>query len=173
MHRMNPVSLLRPMINADFDVICEIRQDPHLLDLLMSYPDQHPISKSDAQNWIVKVLNDKHRITQVITKQNGEAIGYVQITERHRLGAHAKFGMVLGRQAQGKGFGKSALSELFAYCGQELGLRKLICDVRADNRKAKILYEKQGFAEAGCLKRHYRDLTDIWQDVLIMERFLK
>ena len=170
---MNSRSLLRPIKDSDLDVICKIRQDPRVLDLLMSYPDQLPISRSDAEKWIAKVMSDKSRLTRIISKPNGDAIGYVQITEHHRLGAHAKFGMVIGPHAQGEGFGQSALLELLAYCEQTLDLRKLICEVRADNQTAKKLYEKHGFEEVGRLKHHYRDLNDVWQDVLIMEHFLR
>ncbi len=169
---MNTTLHLREVREADREVLCSIRQDALMLDALMSYPDPEPIDRDAAEAWIKARQTDASRIVRIIADDQDRAIGYVQITGQHGKGRFAWFAIALARETQGKGLGADAMKLLMAFACDELQLRKLLCEVRADNSRAIRLYTRLGFSTVGTLARHYRDLSGHWQDVNIMERML-
>ncbi|HWU60525.1 MAG TPA: GNAT family N-acetyltransferase [Ensifer sp.] len=169
---MNGALHLRQIREADKDVLCSIRQDALMLDALMSYPDKKPIGRDAAEAWVLARQTDASRIVRIIADDQDHAIGYVQITGQHGRGHFAWFAIALAREAQGKGLGAEAMKLLTAFACDELQLRKLLCEVRADNSRAIRLYTRLGFSTVGTLARHYLDLSGHWRDVNIMERML-
>lgn len=164
--------ILRPPSQNDYATLRQIRQDPALLDMVMSYPAREPVSRAAADGWIAERTADQSLILRVIVDERDRALGYVQITGLHRKGGFAWFGIALSPKAQGRGAGRAAMDALVDIGHSELNLRKLLCEVRADNARAIALYEAIGFTRAGTLKGHYRDLGGRWQDVHIFERIL-
>ena len=160
---------LRMLRQGDHDAICMIRQDPALLDLLMSYPAPQPATRAEAETWIKAKTADQSLILRAVTWPQDTALGYVQITGHHRKGRFAWFGIALCPQAQGQGAGRTAMQALLDMARTDLDLRKLLCEVRADNARALALYGSLGFVRAGTLAAHYRDLSGTWRDVHILE----
>jgi ribosomal-protein-alanine N-acetyltransferase len=54
--------------------------------------------------------------------------------------------------AQGAGIGRALLRELLAHAGG----RRILLEVRTDNRPAIALYESEGFVVVGIRRRYYR-----------------
>ena len=100
------------------------------------------------------------------------ALGYLQFTNIDPVDLNADLGICLAPAAQGKGLGSEALRLALADLRDTRGLRKVSLRVRADNQAAIRCYARLGFAECGRLKEHVY-IDDGWQDVLLMELFLK
>ncbi|NRQ33226.1 ribosomal protein S18-alanine N-acetyltransferase [Nonomuraea sp. NN258] len=60
---------------------------------------------------------------------------------------------------QGTGIGSAMLTELLAEAGRR-GAREIFLEVRADNPRARAVYQHFGFEDIGTRRRYYDDGTD-------------
>ena len=70
-----------------------------------------------------------------------------------------------------RGVGRAALSAAEVVAKNELGLFKLLLQVRSDNSRAITLYERAGWRFVGRLVAHYYDGRER-HDVLVYEKVL-
>lgn len=159
---------LRPPEPRDRAILRRLRDDSDAQAILMGHPEARQ-SADDVDAWLTRRAGDPDGCLLVID-DGGRCVGFVQLTARHRLDGHAHFGIALVEGARGQGLGTAAIQELVMHASR-LGLRKLLCEVRADNSGARTLYERLGFREVGVLVDHYDDGTRQW-DVVIMEALL-
>lgn len=123
----------------------------------------------DTEGWVARRSKDGSGAFFVIARGD-ECIGFAQLTGRHDLDRHAHFGIALHQAARGAGIGAVAMHRLIDVA-RASGLRKLLCEVRSDNRAALTLYRRLGFRDVGVLLQHYDDGERRFDSVL-MERSL-
>jgi RimJ/RimL family protein N-acetyltransferase len=149
----------------DLQVLREIRRDYALQDILMAYPEERrDVSDDDVLAWVSR--KERDGVFLVVVTERGPA-GFVQLSNVHRKGEYAWFGIAIAASSRGRGVGRAALAGLIEH-GGKLGLRKIIGDVRADNSASRAMCEGLGFEKAGTYRSHYRG-----HDVIIYEKHLR
>ena len=124
----------------------------------------------DTEDWLRKKQTDVNTKLFSIFK-GADFCGYVQVVNIHLANLTGVFGINLVPTWQGRGVGREAMLLFNKYCRNQLGLRKLILHVRADNTPAVRLYESLNYRTVGHLRDHIIG-EDGLHDELIMELFL-
>lgn len=111
----------------------------------------------------VIVLEDSHQ----------QVLGWASLNPFHSRLCYdgiADLSIYLGREAQGKGYGKLLMQGL-EEVAKKNGFHKLVLTTFADNIPGMKLYQRQGFREVGT---YYRQgmLDGKWMDTTIMEKLL-
>lgn len=154
---------LRPCESRDYEELRKIREDQETMRLLLAGPAVRGTSEFDE--WIERRLQSP--LFLVIDVQ-GVAAGFVQIVDVHRASRFGFLGIALTPQFRGLGLGRVAMNatELVA---AEMGLRKLLLHVVAENSAAIRLYEALDYRLVGTLHRHHWD-GQTHRDVRIYEK---
>lgn len=97
--------------------------------------------------YLDKTLSPFNRYYAVI--YDGEVIGYLGIKKINILTKNSTLGLVLNPSIIEEGYGTMVLSEFLKYYFDALKMKKMILEVAAYNPRAKRVYEKMGFVEAG------------------------
>lgn len=165
-----PKALLRPSMPEDAETLSRLRSDPKLQHLLMANPDPEPPADpvAEATAWIAR--REGAGWFRVIDAGRGAA-GFVQISDVHRKNRFGWLGIALLPAERGRGLGRRALAEAEALVAGELGLRKLLLQVRADNAAAIALYRRAGWRRVGKLLGQYDDGRRLY-DVVLHEKTL-
>lgn len=153
---------------ADHAALRDLRNDRATQEMLLAHPEARS-AVDDTLEWLERRSNDPTGAFLVI-EHEGCCAGFVQLTGRHGLDRYAHFGIAISSFARGSGVGAAAMAALFAHAS-DVGLRKLLCEVRADNESAIRLYSRLGFRAVGTLAGHYDDGVRI-VDVVVMERMV-
>jgi len=157
---------------SDAATFVPMRSDNALQHLLMANPVAHApadhlfetkawLERRDAAGWFRVVLDD-----------SGGIAGFVQIAEIHHKNRFGWLGIALLSAARGKGLALRVLAETERVAKDELGLRKLLLQLRADNLAALRLYGRAGWHRVGCLRAHYDDGVTL-HDALVFEKLLE
>lgn len=156
---------LRAAEPRDHPVLTALRMDAEVQHMLLAYPP--PEGDRDVAGWI-----DRREAAGRLWTIDEQSIcrGFVQLADIHGKGRFAWLGIALDADACGRGIGEQAMLALEREA-VAMGLRKLLLEVRADNRGAIGLYERLGYRHVGRLKDHYDDGTRR-RDTLIMEKLL-
>lgn len=81
----------------------------------------------------------------MIEKESGRFIGNIEFFNRNE--DEAEWGIAITASMQDLGYGQEALRRSVEYGLNELGLRRILIGVYADNTRAVHVYEKCGFRE--------------------------
>jgi RimJ/RimL family protein N-acetyltransferase len=156
---------LRPFqAHQDREILHQLRADIDLQHLLMAHPN--PQAVVDVEVWVER--RQSQGWLGVIDIENGTPIGFVQLSDWHRIDRYAWLGIAIHPRWQGRGWGRLAMEALAWQAKGELGLRKLLLQVRVDNVEAVHLYGSLGYRKVGTFQHHYYD-GSCYHDVLVME----
>lgn len=162
--------ILRAVTPDDFAVLAAMHRDAELQALLLAAPEA--ADDAAAQAWIARRCEEADGGFRVFADAgSARALGYVHISQVHRRNRYGHGVVALAREARGRGLGRAALGLLVAYAAQDLGLFKMLADVRADNEPALKISQAAGFRVVGTLLAHAR-AGDATHDVILLERLL-
>lgn len=82
-------------------------------------------------------------------------VGQCSVNQIYWPAKNGRVFLVIRREMQGRGLGRTALSALMSEAFGELGLHKLWLIVRRDNRTAQAMYLRAGFDFEGVLRDEY------------------
>lgn len=163
--------VFRDVRDDDRPMLFELRRDPALQALLLTVPEA--TDDASLHSWIERRQNDAGGMFRIAEDSaNGDAIGYVQIGHVHRRNRVGYAGVCLAASARGRGLGQATLTHLIDVARDELGLVKLLSEVRADNFAALRYNLLLGFRIVGTLRKHFVDGAGNAHDVLVLERLL-
>jgi putative acetyltransferase len=172
-----PVTLSRPRVvfrdvrDDDLPMLFELRRDLALQALLLTVPEA--TDDASLHSWVERRQKDPGGIFRIAEDAaNGQAVGYVQIGNVHRRNRVGYAGVCLAASARGRGLGQATLAHLIDIAAGELGLVKLLSEVRADNFAALRYNLLLGFRIVGTLRKHFVDGNGTAHDVLVLERLL-
>lgn len=170
-----PVTLERPRVafrdvrEDDLPMLFRLRRDLALQSLLLTVPDA--LDDAAVNGWIARRRNEPGGLFRIVEDAScGEAAGYVQIGNVHRRNRSGYAGVCLVGNARGRGLGQATLGKLIAIARDELGLIKLLSEVRADNFTALRYNLLLGFKVVGTLRTHFTTAEGVQHDVLLLER---
>ncbi len=161
---------LRPWREEDIEKLTELRNDIKLQSQLLSRVRGSNFDQT--RQWLQQRSSSFNNLLFIVADKNKNApLGYIQFMDIDPIDQIAKLGICLSPEIQGKGIGNEVLLLAFKYLYNCLAVRKVILEVRDDNKRAIKCYEKIGFMQCGkYLKHKYFDGK--WHDSIIMELFL-
>ncbi|PKK39909.1 hypothetical protein ABB02_00698 [Clostridiaceae bacterium JG1575] len=140
--------------------------DPLDLPRILSYVNDYetyspftespPLPKSAAfqARWLEGALRPNLLTFAIALNETGTLLGTCQLRDIQPQRANAFLSIIFLKEAQGKGYGKEALTLLLDLAFQELNLHKVSLQVYETNTAAQALYEKMGFQKDGTFKKH-------------------
>lgn len=139
--------LLRPWQRADLDAMAEWPRYPDPLDAPWNWPQQLR-EQGTADLFYLMRSSSAGRREWTIATHAGTIVGHVGIREiRPRLSA--RLGIGFGAPFIGQGYGGEAMRAFLDHAFGRLRLQRLDLDVALHNERARRLYERLGFREAG------------------------
>lgn len=143
---------LRALEPQDAVMIYEWRNDREVTDPLGG--NIFFVSSIREEEWVKKeISNDRNLRLVICSEDTKQPIGLVNLTSIDNLNQSAEFSIMIGDKTHwGKGFGYDATMLCLKHAFAEMNLHRVYLTVRADNTKAKVLYEKAGFVTEGILR---------------------
>ncbi|MDR5903020.1 UDP-2,4-diacetamido-2,4,6-trideoxy-beta-L-altropyranose hydrolase [Halomonas icarae] len=151
---------LRPMQEHDLEVVLAWRNHP---DVRRHMYTQRLITLDEHRVWFERASQTPLRHL-LIYEQNGEPLGFVNLTVVDSTAGRAEWGFYLAPEApcgSGQGLGQSTLT----YAFKTLGLHKLCGEVLADNQRSQRFHARLGFHREATLRDHFHDGTT-YHDVI-------
>lgn len=97
---------------------------------------------------------------------------FLAILDLQSLRHVAQLNIVVHKGHQAQGIGTNLMEKIIEWAKQSSTVEKIELNVRASNTRAIALYQKMGFSEEGCLKRHVK-AGDQYIDDLVMALHIK
>ena len=135
-----------------------------------------PFSRHQLQRFLDEQQFDLQQTRQqrliIETRTEGRAVGALDLFEIDLLNRRAGVGILIAEpDDRGRGYGADALEAVARYAREVLGLQQLWCNIGANNKASRALFQACGYAECG-LKRQWLWSADGWQDEVMLQRFL-
>lgn len=165
-----PRVAFREVCDDDLPVIFALRRDLLLQSFLLTVPDA--LDDASLHAWLDRRKKDPGGLFRAVEDEHGEIIGYAQISRVHRRNRSGYPGIALAENARGRGLGQATYRRLIRAARDELGLIKLLSEVRADNFAAMRYNILVGFRMIGTLRDDYTDGEGKRYDVLLFELML-
>lgn len=113
----------------------------------------HIISIDEHRAWFAREqVNDSS--AHLICERHGISVGCVNFVQIDKKNQKASWGFYLGEEKGPRGMGSAMEYLALEYAFNDLGLRKLCCEVFAFNQPVIKLHAKFGFQEEGVFSRH-------------------
>lgn len=104
-----------------------------------------------------------------VTEDGGEALGRIALyVVRDGVG---EFGVLLRREAQGRGMASKAVGLVSDYGFEHLGLHRQMADIDPDNSASLTLFIRNGFTREGVLKHNWKTRMGL-RDSVIMAKLI-
>ena len=161
---------LRPWREDDILKLAELRNDIKLQSQLLSRV--RGSNGDQTRQWLQQRSSNSGNLLFIIADKDSDApLGYIQFVEIEPVDQVAKLGICLSPEVQAKGIGYEVLLLAFNYLYNSWAIRKVILEVRDDNKGAIKCYEKLGFLQCGKYSKH-KYIDGKWHDLIMMELFL-
>ncbi|MCZ7590758.1 MAG: GNAT family N-acetyltransferase [Kiritimatiellae bacterium] len=162
MHELPRVKLV-PISVAHTDLVLQWRADPVIARELFS---EKPPTREEHLAWLA-TLGTNRREFVIEATEDQRPLGTIGLSRIDLYNANAEYGILLGKEARGRGFGFAASELLLKHAFDELLLHRLYLRVFANNEPAIKLYERLGFQREGLLREQGR--SDLgFRDVIFM-----
>ncbi len=160
--------ILRRMSLDNMELVFKWRNKQHIRDNM--YTD-HEISPEEHEKWFHGTLA-RSDVDYRIFEYRERPLGLANATGIDQRNSKCSWGFYLGEDDGPRGVG--AVMELVAltHIFEEIGVRKLCCEVFLYNKAAIKLHKKFGFQEEGYLRRHILK-NGLYEDVVILTLFKK
>lgn len=161
---------LRSWREDDIVKMTELRNDIDLQSQLLSRV--RGSGNDQTRQWLQQRSSGQDSLLLIVAgKEKDNPLGYIQFINIEPFDQTAKLGICLSTEMQGKGVGFEALLLALGYLKNIWSIRKVILEVREDNKRAVKCYEKIGFIHCGKYSKH-KYIDGEWRDLLLMELFL-
>jgi RimJ/RimL family protein N-acetyltransferase len=157
-----PGTVLRPLELADADALYAAHSDEKTHHYWSS-----PAHKSIAQtrDYIADTLALPGAHVWAITESGGEALGRIGLfSERDGVG---EVGIIMRREATGRGLASKALNLVVEHGFGPLGLHRIAADIDPDNLSSISLFLRAGFQREGLLRGNWKTHLGIRDSVIM------
>ncbi len=157
-----PGIMLRPMKPLDAPALFEAHADP---EVHRYWSDAAHTSLEQTESEVMATLAAAGGRAWVITDNDGEALGRIALfIPREGVG---EFGILMRREAQGRGLASKAVALVTAYAFEHLGLHRLAADVDPDNTASLALFLRAGFQREGLLRGNWKSHLGIRDSIIL------
>ena len=156
-----PGAVLRPLAPADAPALFLAHHDART-HLYWSSPAHETVAETLAhiEDTIAKAAG-----AWAITESGGEALGRVALFKlREGVG---EIGIILRREATGRGLALKALSLVEAHAFDTLALHRLVADIDPDNSASISLFLRAGFQREGLLRANWKTHLGLRDSVIM------
>ncbi|MDP2122614.1 MAG: GNAT family protein [Hoeflea sp.] len=165
------VAVIRSYEDADFDMLAEIRRDPLMNAMLLTVVER--TDDAAVREWIERRQTEPGGLFRIVAdRHTGTGVGFIQIGQVHRKNGVGYGGLAVTPRFHGHGYGRAAITALVRLGRDELGLRKLMAEIRSDNIASIELHLAAGYRAIGVFSQHFLDATGSAHDVLLVEQLL-
>lgn len=140
----------------DIETVVSIETDSENSQFIMAS------SKEEHLNLIA----DRNIEHLILKSENNITIGFVILAGLQNNNRSIEFRRIVINQ-KGRGFGRMAIKELKQYCFKKLNCHRLWLDVFETNKRARYLYQSEGFKEEGTLRDSIL-VNDEFKNLIIM-----
>jgi RimJ/RimL family protein N-acetyltransferase len=155
-----PGIVLRPLERADAPGLFVAHGDPDMQKYRLSAAHK---DVAETERYIDHTL-ERGR-AWAITEDGGEALGRIALREiRDGVG---EFGVILRRDAHGRGLASKAVRLVRDYAFAELGMHRLAAAIDAENSASISLFLRAGFRREALLRRNWRTHLGV-RDTVVM-----
>ena len=150
---------LRNLEPSDLKHLVAWRNDPEVNRYLASTNR----TLDDVKAWFERLQPDENTFLKGVCLDE-ELVGYCLAENVDATRSKCEVGIVIARQAWGKGLGMYALGELLAHCFDCLHLHRVLAVIARGNERSRLLFENAGFIHEGTLREatlidgHFTDL---------------
>ena len=140
-----------------------------LQDYLLSYPEENSFTAEREAQFLKEKTESADEI-EILAEVDGRVVGTAGIERvgaKEKVRHRASFGISVDQAWWGLGIGR-ALTEACIECARETGYAQLELDVVADNKRAIMLYQGEGFVEYGRNPKGFRSRITGWQELVLM-----
>ena len=159
------IDQLVPMTEVHLEQVLAWRNDPRVRQNMYS---QHEISLAEHNDWW-RAAKDRSDRRYYIFQTNGVDAGFVSITDIDRKNGTASWAFFSANTAP-KGTGTRMERAALKMAFEELGLRKLCCEVLGFNSRVVAFHKRFGFRIEGTLAAH-KLINGGYCDVILMAAF--
>ena len=120
------------------------------IDAGLATADTEPTTLVQREHWMQQHFNT-NRTIWLIKNESSETLGWLSVSDfygRPAYRATVEVSLYLDQAAQGKGYARAAMQELFKLCPQ-LGIKNIMAFVFAHNYPSVKLFESLGFKRWG------------------------
>jgi len=146
------------------------RNQSHIREAMYT---SHLISQVEHEDWWRVASADASKRLLILEHQ-GTPIGHVNFVQIHEVNRTAYWGFYLGEADAPRGSGAAMEFLALEYACQEIGLRKLLCEVLSFNTGVIRMHEKFGFVQEGVFIRQVlknEDFVDVVSMALFCEQW--
>ncbi len=157
-----PGIVLRPLELDDAEALFAAHGDA-ATHLYWSGPAHKDVA--ETRTYVEATRNMKGALVWAITETGGDALGRVALfVLREGVG---EFGIIMRRDAAGRGLASNAIKLIEDYAFTTLGLHRLAADVDPDNNSSLSLFLRAGFAREGLLRGNWKTHLGIRDSVML------
>jgi len=157
-----PGAVLRPLEVADAEALYAAHSDPETHHFWGS-----PAHKSldETREYVAETIAIPNSYVWAITENGGEALGRVALFKlREGVG---EFGIIMRREATGRGLASKAIKLVEDYSFNELGMHRLTADIDPDNNASMSLFLRAGFQREGVLRGNWKTHLGIRDSIIV------
>jgi [ribosomal protein S5]-alanine N-acetyltransferase len=157
-----PGVVLRPLELSDAAALFAAHSDPET-HKYWSSPAHESIEQT--ARYIEDTLTMKGASVWAITENGGEALGRIALFAlRDGVG---EIGIVMRREATGRGLASKALQLVGEYAFGECGMHRLAADIDPDNSASISLFLRAGFQREGLLRANWKTHLGVRDSVIM------
>ena len=157
-----PNLVLRPLELSDAEALFAAHGDPETHHF-WSAPAHKDVA--ETRRSIAETLAIEGAHVWAITERGGEALGRVGLFPvREGVG---EIGIIMRREAMGRGLASKALALIEAFAFDSLGLHRLAADIDPDNSASLSLFLRAGFQREGLLRGNWKTHLGIRDSVIL------
>ena len=157
-----PGVVLRQLDKSDASVLHAAHSDPTTHHYWSSPAHQNV---EQTVRYIEETLALRGARAWAITETGEEALGRIALFEI-RTGV-GEIGIILSREAQGRGMASNAVKLVGEYGFERLGLHRLVADIDPDNSASLTLFLRNGFHREGVLKQNWKTHLGLRDSVIM------
>ena len=147
---------LRAVERADLPATHAMRNNPDLEGLVYGAPIPHSMAELEIQfEAEQQVPADQRSDYKFVIDEAGTVVGRCDLFDIDRVSGTGRIGVTVDTGHQDAGIGTETVMLLLRYAFRDLGLRRVWCDILADNARSIRMCEKCGLREEGRLRAHY------------------
>jgi RimJ/RimL family protein N-acetyltransferase len=157
-----PGVVLRALELADAEALHAAHGDPEAHHYWSS-PAHRDVEQT--RQYIANTLAMRGAHVWAITETGGEALGRIGLfAERAGVG---EIGIIIRRQATGRGLASKALSLVEGYAFGSLGLHRMVADIDPDNSASISLFLRAGFEREALLRGNWKTHLGVRDSVIM------
>ena len=131
------------------------------------------VSLKQEREYVLKNIKDqkKKQVVDLVLEINGRVVGVsgVEVERRYITNHVGNFGILLKKEARGKGLGFKLASSIISEAKKKLKIKIVTLGVSHRNKIAIKLYEKLGFKYAGTIKKGLNFFGRYDDDILMVK----